>query len=821
MKRITSFLLFVAMFATFTIYESTSAPRMVLLEEFTNASCAPCAAQNPTLKAYLKNNMDKVIPLIYHWYFPGNDVMHNFNKTMALERAKYYGVNGVPTLFIEGIKPTKSNPNYYDGAPIDTNAYRNNVNNLASTQSPITITPTFTYNNASMDIKVNVTSTSNLTNKILRVAVVEAFHFYENAGSNGEKDFYYIVREMLPNYSGTPISLTANENKELQFSYLVSNELHKGFMYVVAFVQDDATKEVLQVGASWNPSVAEIEAKMVKGQVTVNASSKHGFVEDGTPSPRTFTVKNTLNIPVNFKFIASITQPNLDWNVTLDKSEATIPANGAVDVVATVNAGALVSYSGVKLEAIPQQLPDDKVGMATEDLAFAMHKNAKTIYFINPLDNFSQFVIRDIMLTKVKNNTVLMSAFDQESISAYPITNFDNFIFSFDYFGVAQVKGILSNNYGESQLIRNTIKSAYDANKKVLVIAENEAYLANTNSGSSAGKAYFESFFGINSIKTDMKVTINSQGLITGVLPYTLDGVAGDPIGDGLSFNVSNSTSSPVIFVDNLTLSIGSKSVPFLYLDGDKTKTVAVHVENTTGGKLVYMSNPIHGMLSANSTLLLNKIFDWFTSSAQTDGPKISTTTTNYDFGDVNLNESKEHKLTFTNTGDEQLIISNVELLNNSEGSFTITAGSGATTVEPGNSLDVTVKFTPTESKKYTANLVITSNAKNEQSTLVTLRGESTSSIGEFGDKFYLNITPNPVNESSVINYQLNTENPVNLKIKMINVTGEEVAQFQNGLVATGNYNTPLNIKNFTSGTYYIVVELDGKVQSMPIIITR
>ena len=54
---------------TFTFNYSitfSQTPRMVLMEEATNASCGPCAAQNPTYEAWLnRSDIQKNVCLLY------------------------------------------------------------------------------------------------------------------------------------------------------------------------------------------------------------------------------------------------------------------------------------------------------------------------------------------------------------------------------------------------------------------------------------------------------------------------------------------------------------------------------------------------------------------------------------------------------------------------------------------------------------------------------------------------------------------------------------------------------------------------------------
>jgi len=79
------------------------AGRRVMVEEATNASCGPCAAQNPAFDALLQQNPDMVAVLKYHASWPGFDPMYNHNTDENSSRISYYGISGVPTAVVDGL----------------------------------------------------------------------------------------------------------------------------------------------------------------------------------------------------------------------------------------------------------------------------------------------------------------------------------------------------------------------------------------------------------------------------------------------------------------------------------------------------------------------------------------------------------------------------------------------------------------------------------------------------------------------------------------------------------------------------------------------
>lgn len=249
-------------------------PRVVLVEEATNASCAPCAAQNPTFKAYLHKpyNAERIIPVIWHANWPSRDVMNAANPTMHNTRiATYYAINSVPMVKVNGRTPAQGS--IYAGAPADTVELSKAIARDLGT-SPITIAVSQVENGDEVTVTTEVSSTTPVTGKKLRVVVVEASHYYDNAGSNGEKLFQYIAREALPTVAGVDLTLDAGTPKSFTNTFTYNAEWNRSEIYVVAFVQDDATKEVLQAATNKQRVTFELAGPASQLSVDVNTPTE-------------------------------------------------------------------------------------------------------------------------------------------------------------------------------------------------------------------------------------------------------------------------------------------------------------------------------------------------------------------------------------------------------------------------------------------------------------------------------------------------------------------------------------------------------------------
>lgn len=254
--------------------------RRVLIEEFTNASCPPCAAQNPAFNAVVAANIEYLTPIKYQTNWPGFDPMNVQTQTDVAPRVTYYGVTGVPNGRQNGSLEVFPMTSYT--ATMIQNAY--------NTLTPVTIALTHSLNATydSVFINVAVKSETALSGTLrLRVAVIEDEIVFDAApGSNGEVDFYQIMRKMLPSSAGaTTGNFAAGETKNFSYAWKLAYFYDLNQMSVAAFLQDDATKEVYQSARS-EPITPGVPS------VGINIPSENVFACVAGYSP-SFTVTNT------------------------------------------------------------------------------------------------------------------------------------------------------------------------------------------------------------------------------------------------------------------------------------------------------------------------------------------------------------------------------------------------------------------------------------------------------------------------------------------------------------------------------------------------
>ena len=225
--------------------------RLILSEEFTNASCGPCASQNPAYNTLMSANTTKVVTLKYQTVWPGVDPMNAQNQSDVATRVTYYGVNGVPYAPMDGDTNITS-ATAYNGAPAAYNQTMIDARYAVVSHWTINLSHTLSADLDSIFITCVVTpdaTNPSITGLKLRIALTEKEIIFANApGSNGEKEFYNVMRKMYPSAAGQSLNAT---NLGAPFTYTVATALptylyDKNQISVVAFLQNDT-----HVGTAW------------------------------------------------------------------------------------------------------------------------------------------------------------------------------------------------------------------------------------------------------------------------------------------------------------------------------------------------------------------------------------------------------------------------------------------------------------------------------------------------------------------------------------------------------------------------------------------
>lgn len=243
MVKITKrFAFVVALLTAFALNVHAQNERVMLLESFTNAGCEPCAQQNPALDTLIAANADRVAAIKYHTNWPfSNDPMYLSNPTDIDARTEYYNVVSVPTAIIDG--------NRYFSTP--SNLSQGIIDQLLGIPSPVELYVSLhadTLNNM-LGVHVSGIAHNQLVGDIrLFVGIIEKETRFEYPpGPNGEKDFYHVLKKLLPEASGQRIEdLETGIPFNFNFEHELTQHQRLDNLSAVAWIQNRNTKEVYQ-----------------------------------------------------------------------------------------------------------------------------------------------------------------------------------------------------------------------------------------------------------------------------------------------------------------------------------------------------------------------------------------------------------------------------------------------------------------------------------------------------------------------------------------------------------------------------------------------
>jgi len=227
---------------------SNSVEHKVLYEEFTSSTCSPCYVFNTQYfnESFLNQIEGKYNLIKYQMNWPGAG--DPYYTPEGGTRRIYYGVTGVPTLFIDGD----------EGTFFDRIALRNDFNKHYAVPGLIDLQAFFDVDSVTKQVRVEVHGTPYISGHFrMHIAVVEK-ETRQNATTNGETRFFNVMMKMVPDASGIDVNLTDGESfVETQEASLEGTHIEEyGDLAVIVFIQDHDTRRVFQsVSAEYNPAL--------------------------------------------------------------------------------------------------------------------------------------------------------------------------------------------------------------------------------------------------------------------------------------------------------------------------------------------------------------------------------------------------------------------------------------------------------------------------------------------------------------------------------------------------------------------------------------
>lgn len=316
MKKIT--LIIASLLMLFSLRINAQNERILLFECFTNTSCGPCAQQNPALDALINANADRVAAIKYHMNWPGaNDPMYLHNTADNNARRGVYNVSSVPHTVVDGIR--------YANLPGNLN--QNMVNNWLNIESPFDMRLSYEVDEVANTITVHVMGRASQAvqgNVKLYIGVIEReIHYNTPPGSNGERDFYSVMKKLLPSASGTSIGdVEADSYFAYTFSWELANVYNNDQLDAIAWLQNTNTKEVYQACKSSENIVPFYANEAMLSDIS-NVKSTNC---SGEAEPKVLLTNNGSNALTSAELevvVNGTTIKNYEWSGNLSVFEST------------------------------------------------------------------------------------------------------------------------------------------------------------------------------------------------------------------------------------------------------------------------------------------------------------------------------------------------------------------------------------------------------------------------------------------------------------------------------------------------------------------
>ena len=242
-----------------------------MLESFTSSTCGPCVAGNQNTSAVLAAYSDDQYSMLkYQMSWPGSG--DPYYTLEGGDRRTYYNVNAVPDFILDG-NVWQGNSSSVTGSQIDA---------VMANPAFVSLSSYHVMDGQTIDFTVSINPLGDFAGPLTLYSAVFEYMTYNNVGSNGETQFSKVMKKMVPGSTGFSLgSLTdgqtvvENFSHTFQGAYTLPPDANAPIDHmtqhsvedfsnlgVVTWIQDDATKEILQstVSTLSSTNVEEVNA---------------------------------------------------------------------------------------------------------------------------------------------------------------------------------------------------------------------------------------------------------------------------------------------------------------------------------------------------------------------------------------------------------------------------------------------------------------------------------------------------------------------------------------------------------------------------------
>ena len=245
---IASFALSLLLFASSLLQAQQTFKRLVLLEQFTNTYCPNCILDDPEFISEVVDKYEEteILHITYHPPVPiQDDVFYQANPFENEERFDYYNTPGTPAIMMMGTYIPKEGTTIFPVEVLEPEFVR---------KSNIDISASEIINGKKRKVKIKLAanSTPPQGNLKLKVVAVERKIVYEPPYEGMATEMHNTFRVSLGGWDGETFAVFPNGKTEYEFDYTIAQNWDAEQIYVIAFIQNEDTKEIYNAASSWN-----------------------------------------------------------------------------------------------------------------------------------------------------------------------------------------------------------------------------------------------------------------------------------------------------------------------------------------------------------------------------------------------------------------------------------------------------------------------------------------------------------------------------------------------------------------------------------------
>ncbi len=226
--------------AQVNVHDTLPARQLSLLESFSSQNCGSCAIVNPTIRAMIEENDEKFAMIFYHPFAYEGSPLYLLNPKDNDIRRNFYQVTYSPFAVIGSL--FQGNTQEVNESIMDMEFFK---------PAGFEIAASYHIEDEMLYASVKTESFSDFSQETFNLYVVlteDHVGFEQPPGSNGEKDFYHVMRAFLPDGQGIRLD---NQYEGATFSTELSYRLQdtgidSTGIRLLAFVQDPESLEIYQ-----------------------------------------------------------------------------------------------------------------------------------------------------------------------------------------------------------------------------------------------------------------------------------------------------------------------------------------------------------------------------------------------------------------------------------------------------------------------------------------------------------------------------------------------------------------------------------------------